>query len=566
MGEPIRCAHCGREIVSVSAEALAEGAGIGDFDGALIVTSGPTRLGQIIALGGCADIGIGKQTGNPILLPGMQVSRSHCKLIRLDFGPSRWTLQDNASTNGVYVNAQRVTSHELRDGDEILIGDYEFKYRLAVEAPAANAGVEAQVDTHVDGKVGADADADLIPLAAPVAAKAQLLPKPAPAGPALPKRPCPSCGRMLAGRAKICVDCGIHIDTGKPLLMSEGLDENVVHGNAQTVIWWVSWLLWVTPLPIPLASSAYGKFKPYAIWTIAAITIVASLAFLIASWSDKDTSAKALMLWPPNVNYSIAADTLIKRLEHTPGELSDRIRQETAPDSTDSPDGQKSRDELREAVAISLRENGHSFHPWQLLTHAFLHDTGSVLGFVLHLGGNLLFLLVFGSRVNAIIGNLATAIIYPLLAIAAASLYLLSLPAGHFGPMLGASGAINGLAGMYLVLVPAHRVYCAMWMRLWTFWLLFRSYFALKIFALRGFWLLLIYLAWDTLMVLFNSEDGTAHWAHIGGFLTGVAIGLILLISRQFDCRNGDVLSLMLGKRAWPLIGKPSRWAAEANR
>jgi hypothetical protein len=38
-------------------------------------------------------------------------------------------------------------------------------------------------------------------------------------------------------------------------------------------------------------------------------------------------------------------------------------------------------------------------------------------------------------------------------------------------------------------------------------------------------------------------------------------LGLVILFSRQFNCRNGDLLSVVLGKHAWPLIGKPSRWA-----
>lgn len=111
--------------------------------------------------------------------------------------------------------------------------------------------------------------------------------------------------------------------------------------------------------------------------------------------------------------------------------------------------------------------------------------------------------------------------------------------------------------GMYLILFPVHRVYCAMWIR-------FRWHLGMKIFTLRGFWVLLIYFAYDAVMVALRAESGTAHWAHIGGFLTGVVIALGILASRQFNSRGGDLLSVTLGRHAWPLIGKPSRWNAPA--
>jgi membrane associated rhomboid family serine protease len=133
--------------------------------------------------------------------------------------------------------------------------------------------------------------------------------------------------------------------------------------------------------------------------------------------------------------------------------------------------------------------------------------------------------------------------------------YIASLSPDHTGPMLGASGAIQGLAGMYLILFPVHRVYCAMWIRIR--WSLFA-----KVFTLRGFWVLLIYFCYDVAMQLINRGEGggVAHWAHIGGFLAGAVLALGILLSRQFNCRGADLLSVVLGRHAWPLIGKPSRW------
>jgi hypothetical protein len=60
----------------------------------------------------------------------------------------------------------------------------------------------------------------------------------------------------------------------------------------------------------------------------------------------------------------------------------------------------------------------------------------------------------------------------------------------------------------------------------------------------------------------FGLSSGVAHWAHIGGFLAGMTLGLGVLFSRFFNTHGGDVLSVTLGKHAWPLIGKPSRWSS----
>jgi hypothetical protein len=52
-------------------------------------------------------------------------------------------------------------------------------------------------------------------------------------------------------------------------------------------------------------------------------------------------------------------------------------------------------------------------------------------------------------------------------------------------------------------------------------------------------------------------EDNVAHWAHLGGFILGVVLGLLLLITRLVNCRSGDILSGIFGRYAWPLVGRP---------
>jgi hypothetical protein len=128
VGQAVRCPTCGKPSSFACAEELPDGGGAGDFDSRLIVSKGPQRLGEQILLGGVQEITIGKQPDRTIVLAGTQVSRAHCKLVRIDFGPSRWELHDNHSTNGLFVNGQRIAAQELQHGDVVKIGDFELQY------------------------------------------------------------------------------------------------------------------------------------------------------------------------------------------------------------------------------------------------------------------------------------------------------------------------------------------------------------------------------------------------------------------------------------------------------
>jgi membrane associated rhomboid family serine protease len=145
------------------------------------------------------------------------------------------------------------------------------------------------------------------------------------------------------------------------------------------------------------------------------------------------------------------------------------------------------------------------------------------------------------------------AILYPTLG-ALASASHLYFAAGSIAPALGASGAIMGLAGMYLIFFPVHRVYMAIWFKLYwgiQTWI--------KIWPTRGFWVLAFYLSFDLFSTLIRSADGVAHWAHLGGFFAGAIIATALLLARLQSAHHADLLSVLLGKHAWPLIGKPQR-------
>jgi membrane associated rhomboid family serine protease len=195
------------------------------------------------------------------------------------------------------------------------------------------------------------------------------------------------------------------------------------------------------------------------------------------------------------------------------------------------------------------------FHWYQLITNGFLH------GGLLHLAGNLLFLLVLGSRVNALIGQWKTALVYPVLLVLSSGAQFLSMSGQGAQAALGASGAIMGLAGMYFVLFPVHRIFLVIWFRftLWIFVPIWWTRVFYKIWAIRGFWVVLTFISFDVLATVLGSSDSVAHWAHLGGFIAGMFIALALLLARQIDANGGDLITVLLGRRAWALIGKPAQ-------
>ncbi len=189
------------------------------------------------------------------------------------------------------------------------------------------------------------------------------------------------------------------------------------------------------------------------------------------------------------------------------------------------------------------------FRWYQPLTAAFLH------GDILHLAGNLLFLFVLGSRINMLIGNVLTAFAYPLLAFASGLISHFAEADQPLRPALGASGVIMGLAGMYFLLFPATKVHVAIWLR-WGF--LRGFHLSFNIFPVAGFWVVAFYIGIDVLMIYLRAEDGVGHWAHFGGFLAGIALAAILLFGRLINARGGDLISVLLGKHAWTILGRPA--------
>lgn len=371
-------------------------------------------------------------------------------------------------------------------------------------------------------------------------------PPSSPAEPAGVAVTCPACGRSLPEGTHVCVTCGINIDTGRSIVTSRRLDQNRVYTNTEGVLRLVSWF---EPLGFaPVASEAMGGRRPYAVWAIALLTIVVSFWFWFSSGTQMH-HRKELMLWSGDATPS--ADVIMMLYEWTDwGDaqaFDARMRQlqdEEALGDVPVRDLDDLIVEAHQSLPPAQRVIG-TFHPYQLLTHALLH------GGIFHLAGNLLFLLIFGSRVSALIGNTGVVILYPILAVIAALAEMASTAHAQPIPMLGASGAIMGLAGMYFVLFPVNRMYIAAWFR-------FLFFFRMKIWGPRGFWVVLLYVAFDVAWVSFGAENGVAHWAHLGGFIAGALFAVILLVSRVLNAAGGDLITVVLGRHAWKLIGRPT--------
>jgi len=143
-----------------------------------------------------------------------------------------------------------------------------------------------------------------------------------------------------------------------------------------------------------------------------------------------------------------------------------------------------------------------------LLTHMFLH------GSWMHLIGNMWFLWLFGNNVEDSMGRLRFIAFYLLTGLAAAFGQILTAP-DSVVPMVGASGAISGVMGGYLILYPRVRVYALVPI------FVFLTSIALPAWMMLGYWFLI-----QLVSGLLTDSDvgGVAFWAHVGGFVAGVAL------------------------------------------
>jgi membrane associated rhomboid family serine protease len=149
-----------------------------------------------------------------------------------------------------------------------------------------------------------------------------------------------------------------------------------------------------------------------------------------------------------------------------------------------------------------------------LFTSLFLH------GNLIHLGGNMLYLWIFGNNVEDTLGHFPFLLFYLFCGIVANLAQGIINPASTI-PAIGASGAISGILAAYLVFFPEARIVTLI--PLFFFW----EIVELPALVVIGLWFLLQ--AANSFYFLTSGESGGVAWfAHLGGFLAGLIIALIL--------------------------------------
>ena len=144
-----------------------------------------------------------------------------------------------------------------------------------------------------------------------------------------------------------------------------------------------------------------------------------------------------------------------------------------------------------------------------IFTSMFIH------GGLLHLAGNLMFLWVFGNSIEDRLGHLRYLLFYLVTGVAA-TLSHWFMEAASQTPLVGASGAIGGVMGAYLLLYPRNRINTLV------------VFFFVTVIRLSATWLLGLWFAWQLIQAMLSigvsGQVSVAFWAHVGGFIAGAGI------------------------------------------
>jgi membrane associated rhomboid family serine protease len=150
-----------------------------------------------------------------------------------------------------------------------------------------------------------------------------------------------------------------------------------------------------------------------------------------------------------------------------------------------------------------------------LFTSIFMHGGWT------HLGGNMLFLFIFGDNIERLFGSLKYLVFYLVCGVVAALAQVYSSPDSVI-PSLGASGAISGVLAAYLLNFPQNPIRVLL---IFGFFVLMRTVPAL---LMIGLWFLIQFVNGIGSIAVSTQTSGVAYWAHIGGFAAGLLLALLL--------------------------------------
>jgi membrane associated rhomboid family serine protease len=176
---------------------------------------------------------------------------------------------------------------------------------------------------------------------------------------------------------------------------------------------------------------------------------------------------------------------------------------------------------------------------WTYLTYAFLHAD------IFHLGGNMLFLWVFGDNVEDALGHSKFLFFYLACAVAGAWLHGVILPDSE-APLIGASGAIAGVVSAYLILHPRVKVWVLVLMRI-----------PMRIPA----WIpLTLWVAFQFLMLFVQTDDQVSWPCHVGGIVMGAFL-VVFLRHKNVPLFDRDLPAVPVAAEPAAIpAAPPSKW------
>jgi len=145
-----------------------------------------------------------------------------------------------------------------------------------------------------------------------------------------------------------------------------------------------------------------------------------------------------------------------------------------------------------------------------VLSSMFVH------GNLTHLAGNMVYLWIFGDNIEDSFGKIRFILFYLLCGVAAVFSQILYDP-NSLTPMIGASGAIAGVLGAYLILYPRAKIWVFMWI-----------VFIVRLITVPAFIVLGIWMFLQLINVIDQGTSGVAYSAHIGGFIAGMILAPLL--------------------------------------